>query len=165
MAVSDPGIYANAPSSMVTPWWAVCADLGYPELDVIKYEDGEHAIIQYLRSPVIPSLTPWQVVLSKLRHIEMSPWVIKKWAEQLDLEKKHTWAELERKEAETLREIAYEEQRFADKSAIAYNSVIRNPDLMERVAKNGVQELTLRSISRQIPNHRFRKDSPKKEAV
>lgn len=148
---------ANYVSYMVSPYNAWFRDLGYPELDVISYDDGEWAIIQYHKSPVIPHLTPWSFVLKRIRHLEKSPAVFKKYTDQLDLEKRHVWAKQDADDRELSRSLDEEDRRFEDKSKRIVDSVMRNDDLVQRVARNGLGELSLRSISRHIPNHRFRR--------
>jgi len=148
-------------SYMVSPYNIWFRDLGYPELDIVEYEDGEWAIIQYLRSPVVPCLTPWNHVLTKLRHVEKSYWVCKKWAEQLDLEKRHVWEQQEASERRAREEQAFEDRRAEDWATQAFTSIRNNPGLMERIAKNGLGEIGLRQLARHIPNHHYRKDSKK----
>jgi hypothetical protein len=148
---------SNYISYMVTPYNRCFAALGYPELDIQEWDDGEWAILQYHKAPIIPSLTPWSYVLQKMRHVPKTMGTFKRWTDQLDLEKRHIWAEQEASERRA-RESAEADDRhqseFRDK---AFNIIKRNPHLMERVAKNGLQELKLSNISRNIPNACFRR--------
>jgi hypothetical protein len=142
---------------MVTPYNLVFKEMGYPELDLKEWDDGEFAIIQYHQRPIIPCLTRWSYVLTGLRNVERSYGFFRKWTEQLDLEKRFIWAEEERKQEELRKTIEYEDRRSELKTELAFKAIRQNPDLMERIAEKGLDQLQLRQISRHIPNHRFRR--------
>jgi hypothetical protein len=130
--------------------------MGYPELDIVQYRDGEWAIIQYMRSPVVPCLTPWQVVLSKMRHVEKTYSVMHKYASQLDIEKRSVWANQERIEKKAKDDLAREERHANDIADRQFKVIKGNSALMERIAKNGLGEMGLRQLAKRIPNHHYR---------
>lgn len=129
--------------------------LGYPELDILKYEDGEWAIIQFLNKPVIPCLTKWNFVLSGMRNVEISPMICKKYTEQLDLEKRYIWDQEEKRQEQIKRQIEEEDRRSLDLAEKGHKVISKNKNLMERVAKNGIEEISLRKIYKHIPNYRW----------
>lgn len=147
---------ANYVSYMVSPYNAWFRELGYPELDIQEYDDGEFAIIQYHRSPVVPALTPWSHVLTKLRHIEKSLDFCKRYSSQLDLEKRHVWDEQDKLERRAREDMRTEDEYAEDWANRAFKVIKGNPALYERIAKNGLKEMGLRRISRNIANHHFR---------
>lgn len=158
MPFSEPRVTArNYVSYFVSPYHVWCREAGYPELDVVRYEDGEWALIQYHRSPVVPSLTPWTTVLTKMRHVELSPWVITKWAQNLDLERRHIWDELEAKEKAAAAEYEQNVRHGQDLADQQFKVIRGNPALMERIARNGLKEIGLFQMSRHIPKHFYRK--------
>ncbi len=141
-----PGYDRTCPSWMVSPWWRVCRDVGYPELDVRQYSDGSWALIQYMQSPIVPSLTRWQPVLMDIRNIEISASFIKKKADELNLERGHIWDDVAKNERRIRSEIDFEEDR-ADKIADAKLAVLkRAPGLMDRVMRRGMKELDPRKM-------------------
>lgn len=158
-----PGVRTNTyVSYMCSPYHVWFQAMGYPRLDLNIYEDGEWEIIEFLRTPVVPSLTPWHRVLMDIRHTEISYDFCKKYVENLDLEKRHVWDEMDRKDEQDKRDLFKQEMHVADFQKRAFQAVSQNPALMERIAKNGMQELSLRNLSRHIPNFRFRKETKKR---
>ncbi len=135
---------------MVSGWWRVCRDLGYPELDVRRYEDGEYALIQYFNTPIIPSLTKWQAVLTGIRNVEMSASFIKAQADKLNLERGAVWDGLDRRDREILSEIKSEEDHSLDFAAKAADVVKRCPTLMDRIARRGTKELDFKRMVQHI---------------
>lgn len=147
----------NYQSYLVTPYNSWFRALGYPLLDVRRYEDGEWAIIQYLRSPVVPAVTPWNHVLTGLRHVDLSLSVCEKYANQLDVEKRHVWAEQERFEAEAIAEAERSERHTQMIAEKQHEAIVNNPGLMNRIARNGLHEINLFNIAKHAPLHHFRK--------
>ena len=152
-----PGYDRHSPSFMVSPWHRVFCALGYPELDLRTYEDGEHAIVQYLHKPIIPGLAQSQVVLAGLRNVDISEAFLKHWAERLDLTKRGIWADVDRTEKEHMRQMKEEERRSEDFATRMLDGVKRNPDLMNRIAKNGLKELDPRRMINHIPKYKLGK--------
>ncbi len=153
----EPGYYADYPSKMVSKYYCWCKDQGYPELDVTRYDDGEWALIQYHQTPLIPSLTRWSFVLQGLRNMEITPVIIKKYADQLNLEKQHVWAEQDRADREAIRQAKEEDRRSEDFATRMLAGVKQNPALMERIYKNGFKELNPMRMLNQIPRYRLGK--------
>jgi hypothetical protein len=156
MYVPDPGVTAGSyVSYMCSPYHVWFVAMGYPRLDVLEYGDGEWAIIQYLRDPIIPAETQWQAVLSGMRREPISFGFIKKYVEQLDTQRRAFW---DREEAATLaaeqRELDMDRHR-EDMVARAATAITRNESLMNRIAKNGLQEMNLDRIARHIPRNRL----------
>lgn len=147
----------NYCSYMVSGWNRTFADWGYPELDVVVQESGEWGIISYLRSPVLPAHTPWSWVVVPSAKYELNPWTVKRYVEQCDIEKRYVWDQMEEREKHDAAEMRREELHMTDMQRRMYQSITQNPDLMNRIAKNGLGEIGLRALSRNIPNQKFRK--------
>ncbi len=153
----EPGLYSDYPSRMVSKFYCWCKDQGYPELDVIQYPDGEWCLIQYMQTPIIPALTKWNYVLKGIRNTEITPEFIKKYADQLNLEKHTVWEEQEKSERLALEESLYEERRSEDRADQWLKGIRNNDALMQRIAKNGLRELDPRRILNNIPRYRLGK--------
>lgn len=155
--VPEPGIPWDAPSSMVSPWWVWFRELGYPQLDIVRAEDGEWWIHEYLNSPIIPSLTKTMVVLRGMRNIEISFGFVEKFVKQIDLQLKAIWDREEAKTAEVEREHAATQRHRNDSVERAARAITRNEGLMNRIAKGGLPEMDLTRIRRNIPSYRLGK--------
>lgn len=153
--LSEPGQYDFYPSGWCSDWYVWFVEMGYPMLDIRKWIDGEWAIMQYLRSPVVPSLTPWNWVLTDLKNIEITQGFVRRWVEALDLTKREIWDREEAKTKEIAREQSALQRHNAEMVDKAHESIVRNPALMERIAKYGFQEMDLTRIARNIPNSRW----------
>ena len=150
-----PGYYDDYPNKAVSPYYCWFRSLGYPDLDLVQWADGEWAIRQYHRSPVVPSLTPWNYVLTKIRHQEISYDFIKKYCGMLDITKRHYWDLEEEKTQEVEREHKETQRHAQDYAQRASLAITRNPDLMNRIAKNGLREMDLDRIVRHIPKRKL----------
>lgn len=156
MILHSPGVRSwNYISSFQSPWHIWFQELGYPQLDVNQFPDGEWSIIEYYNVPLIPSLTRWCTVLGGMRNIEISVGFIEKYVLDLDSTKKAVWDREERKTQAVLKEAEEREQHAERMSEAAKNAIVRNPDLMERISRNGLQEMDLTKIVRHIPRHRL----------
>jgi hypothetical protein len=126
-------------------------DLGYPQLDINEYPDGEWEIIEYLNAPIIPSLTRWNAILSGIRHVEPSFSFCRNYVRLLDTRQRYYWdmEELKSREAEMAAEDM--ERHAEDLVERASYAVAHNPWLMERIAQNGLSELRLSKIAKHIP--------------
>lgn len=153
----EPGHYADYPSKMVSKYYCWCKDQGYPELDVVQYPDGEWALIQYMQTPIIPSLTKWNFVLKGIRNTEINPEFIRKFADQLNIEKHTVWEEQAKCERLAHEQELYEERRVQDRADQWMKGIRNNDALMERIAKNGLRELDPRRILNHIPRYRLGK--------
>ncbi len=142
---------------MVSPYYCWLKDMGYPELDVLQYPDGEWCLIQYLNTPIVPALTRWNFVLKGIRHTEISPEFIKKYAHQLDIEKHTVWEEQAKIERKMLEESMYEDRRSEDRCEQWFKGIRNNPDLMERIARNGLRELDPRRMLNTISRSKLGK--------
>lgn len=155
ITLPEPGVRSQSyVSYMCSPWHCWLVELGYPELDVLRYDDGEWAIIQYLNQPLIPCQARWQIVLQGMRRVEISAGFIAKYVAECDMHRKAFW---EREEAATRaadqRELDMDRHR-EDVAEKASQAITRNPDLMRRIARNGLQEMSLDKIVRHIPRQR-----------
>lgn len=156
MYVPEPGVRShNYVSYFCSPFHVWFHHMGYPKLDVLQYEDGEWAIIQMYSAPVIPAETKWRRVLEGMQHVEISYGFIKKYVEQIDIERKAFWDREEAKsraaeEDEVKTDLHREE--MVDK---AYMAIRQNPALMDRIARNGLYEMDPTQIWKNIPNHRL----------
>lgn len=146
---------ASYPSSVVSKWYRWFVELGYPQLDIEKYEDGSWSIIEYYNAPIIPSLTRYNLVLGPMEHVDISFGFVSNWIKKLDLRRKEYWDECERKTKEMEQEKERLESHAQDTAERAKNIIMGNPDLVERVAKNGMHEINLENIRKHIPRHKL----------
>lgn len=145
----------TAPSSMVSKYWFWFAEMGYPELDIVTWPDGEWAIIEYLNAPIIPPLTKWNYVLTGLRNQEITYDFLKAYADQHCLEKRFVWEEQQRKEDEAAAELKKRDERDEDFQRRAHKIITSCPDLMHRIATEGPSAMSLKSMWRHIPKSRL----------
>lgn len=153
---SDPKITLNNyVSYFVSPYNVWFRELGHPQLDIQIYEDGEWSIIQFFKSPVIPSLTPWNHVMTKMRHVEINPWICKKLIDNIDVEKRFVWDEQDRKDR-AARDADKAERRHVEDLANRQLQVIKNsPNLMNRIVKHGLKEMSLKNLIKHVPSHQI----------
>jgi hypothetical protein len=148
---SSPGITAGSyVSSMVSPYNVWFREMGHPLLDILQYEDGEWCIIQYLRSPVVPSLTQFTYVLRGIRNTSITPGFVQRFVDQLDPFKRAFWDREEAKTKDVYDEGARVEREAEDTAERLTKSFMANPDLVARVAKNGFGELNPMKIMRHV---------------
>lgn len=150
-----PGYDRSMPSTMVSRWHRCFVAMGYPELDLVEYPDGEKAIIQYFNRPIIPSLTRWGYVLTKIRNQDVNYYWLKEKADDLNLEKKKVWHEQEGIEKEALRRQLEEDRRSEDFATRMLDTVNRNDGWRQRIAKNGLNELNPLKLLNHIPRYRL----------
>lgn len=155
MQLSEPAYYDWYPSTWCSDWYVWFVELGYPMLDIRTWPDGEWAILQYHSKPYVPSLTKWHWVLTELRNVEITPGFVKKWIEALDQTRKEIWDREADKTAEIDREQKALERHKLEMVDRAHQAITRNDALMERIARNGFQEMDLPRIARHIPNYRW----------
>lgn len=130
---------------------------GFPELDILKYEDGSWYVIQYYNAPLIPSMTRWQTVLGEMRNVEISSAFLLKYLKQLDITKKAFWDREEAKTKETEEEFERVEKHREESAEFATQAIVRNPNLMNRIAKNGLCEMDLGYIANHVPTQEIGK--------
>ncbi len=155
MIVSSPGLRRSYPSYACSPYWIWFKELGYERLDITQWDDGEWAILEWYQTPVIPAETKWNYVLTGLRNIAITPGFVTKYIHQLDLHRKEVWNAAERKSAEADQRHATMEQHAEDTANAAFKVIRNNPELMERVAENGLAEIDPRKLLRNIPSHQL----------
>lgn len=150
----NPGLYRwnyiSAAQSKYHVWFQT---MGYPELDIMQYPSGEWDIIQYYNAPIIPSMTRWQMVLGPMRNQEITYGFCAKYIQQLDIQKRAFWAREEAKTKAVLDEGEKGDKRAVEFADRATKAVMKNPELVKRIAKNGLKEIDLRYLSRRIPQH------------
>jgi hypothetical protein len=142
--------------SFVSKWYPIFCRLGYPQLDVVQYEDGEWAIIEYDNAPIIPSMTRFHHVLKGLRHIEITEGFIKRWVEQLDPRKRFLWEREQKRTEEMELEKEAQEKHTEQLATDTVKVISKNEDLKERIAKYGIGELDLERIARHIPQQQLK---------
>lgn len=135
------------------PWFV---ELGYPQLDIVEYEDGEWSIIEMMNYPVIPSLCQWKHIFSGFRNRPPTKSFVKRLIDMIDLQKREAWDRYEQatREAEEKHERT-EKARETLASGIA-QAVSKNEDLTARVLQNGFDEIQLKTLIKRIPQHKIR---------
>lgn len=143
-------MYSYLDSAAVGPYYEICCDLGYPQCDIVKYPDGEWAVIAYENAPLCPSLTGFRVISSGIRHKEITHGLVGKLILESDPMKQRLW---EREEANS-RRIADEheaaQKHREDVMGEAAKVMLRTDTLMQRVAKNGIGELDMGTMMDRI---------------
>ena len=165
MILSEPGLRSWYPShgdqesdgafNGCSPWYCWFVELGYPNLDIIRWPDGEFAIIELLRSPVVPSLTPFQHVLKHIKNVLLTPSFVERYVLMLDLRRKEAWDIYEAKSQLAEREHDAMNRHAEDTAERAKNIIMQTPTLVERVAKEGVKAIDLSEIHKHIPRHQL----------
>ena len=150
-----PGYDRSMPSTMVSRWHRCFVAMGYPELDLVEYPDGEKAIIQYFNRPIIPSLTRWGYVLTGIRNTNVDYYWLKEQADLLNLHGKKVWDDQDASEKEAHRQTLEEDRRSEDFATRMLSLVKRNDDWMQRIAKNGLKELDPMRLLNNIPRYRL----------
>ncbi len=136
-----PAYYRSYPSTMCSDYYCWFVEMGYPELDLRIYSDGSWGILQYLNTPIIPSLTKHMPMLQGIKNVEISYSFIKYHCDKLNIRNRHVWDEQDRTERRALEEVALEERRAADFAEQMMKGIRGNDDLLQRIAKNGLREL------------------------
>jgi len=152
---------------MVSEYYTWFVDLGYPNLDIVRHRenywiesdrswltaDGSWSIIEYYNAPIIPSLTRWNFVLANVNDHEISASFVEKMVKMLDLRRKEYWdlCEAKTKAMEDEREAL--ERHAQDIASRATDLIMRTPTVVERIAKNGLQEMDPVNILKHIPRH------------
>lgn len=155
-----PGIRSHSYISyMPSKYHIWFVEMGYPELDLNIYPDGEFEVIQYYNAPLVPSLTRWQQVLGPLRNMEISYGFFEKYLKTLDLQKKAIWEREEAKSKAAKEEFEKTEAHAEDMATRATQAITQNPDLMNRIGKNGLQEISMSRIARNISPLKLKRNS------
>lgn len=143
-------------SYMCSKWHKMFVELGYPRLDIVEFGDGEFAIREFETIPVIPCLTKWKYILTGMRNIEITRAFCSKYVDQIDPMKQQMW---DRENAKSAALDAQEEDRDRHKEDMAERgraAIMNNPDLVERIARNGLGEMSLKSLAKTIGNSNLR---------
>jgi hypothetical protein len=143
-------LYGDSTPNTYYGW---CRGAGFSNVDVIDHrlDDGKWDLVEYYNAPIIPALTQWNYILIGITEPLIKP-VIQKFLRDLDIHQKAYWAqqELEAKESERKRKAQEEAQD--DAATRATGLIMGNPDLVNRIAKNGLQEaLNPVNILKHIP--------------
>lgn len=160
MIRTDPGIYSWYPSVMCSKWYTWFVDLGYENLDIVEHQDGAWSIIEYYHTPLMPSTARWNHVLMDIRNTLITPGFVTKYVRQLDLRRKEVWAAAEAKTEAMVQEKISLDNHAQDTAEKAKNIIMQTPTLVERIAKNGLQEMNLDKIIKHIPSHQFNGHKP-----
>jgi len=140
------------PSYICSEHYKIFCELGYPMCDIEQFSDGSWRIIEYLNSPIIPSLTRVSHVLGPIQNLIITRSFIEKYLNMLDIRKKAYHEVLAEKEAKLKLESDHAErsaQDFAKRAA----QIVSGGEVMDRIKKNGVKEMDLDSIAKHIPSH------------
>ncbi len=154
----QPGYYNDYPSSMVSEYYCWFKDLGYQELDILKYEDGSWDIIQYYSKPYMPCVTKWQVVLGNMKNMLPVPGFVEKYVKQLDMEKREFWDREDGVSKRAVDDVLKLDRHREEIVERAHTAVVRNPGLMERIAKNGLKEMELGHLAQHVPKSEVYKE-------
>jgi len=143
-------MYSYIDSAAVGPYYDICCDLGYPQCDIVKYPDGEWAVIFYENAPLVPSMTQYRVISSGIRHKEISHSLVSKLILESDPMRQRLWERerLKTKQIESDHKAREEHRDATLNEAVAV--MTKNDDLMQRVAKNGMGEVDLSAIAQNI---------------
>lgn len=165
MILTEPGIYDWYPSKGSArwdggfdgcgPWYTWCCELGYPNIDVQQWGDGEFAIIEFYHTPLIPAETRWNYVLQGMKNILITPSFIERYVRSLDLHRKEVWDSLNAKEKAQDEEKEKLDAHAQDTAERAKNIIIQTPTLVERIAKKGLKQMDLDKIRENIPTQQL----------
>lgn len=131
-------------------------EMGYPELDIVEYDDGSWDIIQFLGSTVIPSEARWQVVLGNIKNRIPTFGFCKHWVDRLDMQKKAFWDLEDLNQKKHLMDQERLDKHVEDLAERMSFIVTHTPTLMERIAKNGIGEMLLHKMARHVPTNELR---------
>lgn len=146
---------AVAYSSFYSPYYKWFVEMGYPQLDINVWPDGEWAILEMENAPVIPSLTKWKYILTGFRNVEINRSFIKRQVEKIDLQKLEFWeAELAKSEKAEQEQVA-KEKHAEDIASRMTSAISQNPDMLNRIAKTGNIRAEIQRLRSRIPNYRF----------
>lgn len=154
---TSPGIYGWYPSDLCSPWYTWFVELGFPELDVNRFEDGSWEIIQYHKTPTIPSMTPFHTVLGLMKKVPITSGFIEKYVNKVN--NRNPRSEFWEQERQATKRIDDEQEALArhreETATRMKNAIMANDNVLQRIAKNGLHEMDPRYIRRHIPYYRF----------
>ena len=151
--------------SFCSPYYRLFCELGYPQLDLrftrvhdektdTGWETGEWNIYEMVHAPLFPSTALWRDVLTGIRHVEINKSNLKRLIDSIDPMKDAIW-DRERKKTKAVFDEDERTQRHRDDiSTRMTKAITQNPDLVQRIAKNGIEEIDPAKIIRHIPRAR-----------
>lgn len=153
--LDDESFYESPPitdfPSKYHPWFV---ELGYPQLDMREYQDGSWILVEYLSSLAAPRpLFKWRMILGYFLNEIPTKGIIEKYIKRLDTKRREFWDLQEKKTKEVEDEHARSQKHKEDMVARAHKSIVQNPDLMERIAKNGLQEMDIDNVGKHMPRN------------
>jgi hypothetical protein len=137
-------------SDFVGPHYRMMCELGYPQLDIKQWDDGEWAILEMLNAPLMPSYTKFHYILKKIRHVEITESNVKRLVRQIDPNYPEFWLREAQKTAAVDNEHAAKEKHSEDLVTRMCAAVTKNPDMMDRIARFGVSELNPDKIALRV---------------
>ena len=158
----SPNLRSELPSGYRSPYYGWFVDMGYPNLDIMVEgrswwkdceESGIWHIIEFYRSPVIPAMTPWNYVLRDIRNVEISFSFVQKHVHRLDLRRKFVWEEEDAKSKAVDAEQEMLAKHKEETAERALHIIKKNPYLMDRIFRNGPQELEPWRHWQHVPRH------------
>lgn len=150
-----PGIYFDTPA-FCSKYYVWFKELGYPQLDIRTFEDGEWSIIEMYNAPVVPGLTQWKDVLAGMRNTEISFDFVKKYVEFLDLTKTAYWDHERRKSIKSVEEKEAHDKHAKELAERAVNIIGKHDHLKDRIARGGLKEALPWHIAKHIPLREFK---------
>jgi len=143
------------PEYVWSKWHHWFVDMGYPLLDINRYQDGEWGIIQWLKYPVIPAFTECRSVLSGLKNVDITRGFVEKFTKSLDVQRGEFWANQEARSKAVEDEHARGERHAEEITDAATGAIMNNPDLCERIMENGLEEIHPLKIAKHIPSYKW----------
>lgn len=138
---------------MCSKYWIWFKELGYENLDIVEHQDGSWSIIEYYHTPMIPCEARWNYVLMDIRNTIPTPGFVTKYVHQLDLRRKEVWDAADERDRKAEKERQDLEKHAQDTAERAKEIIMQTPTLVERIAKNGLQEMNLENILKHVPRH------------
>lgn len=139
-----PFLYVDSP--MVSRHYIIFCELGYPQLDINEWDDGEWAILQYWNAPLIPTMTKFNHVLTGLKNIEKSRSFIKEYIEIIDTTR-HAFWHIEEEKTKAVEDETERKEQYIEQTAERKMEILRRcPTLMERIHKFGLKEIGFDSL-------------------
>jgi hypothetical protein len=131
-------------------------EMGYPELDIVEYEDGSWDIIQFIGQTVIPAETKWQVVLGGIKNQLKTYSFCEYWAKRLDMHKKFFWDLEDFNQKKHLMDAEEQDRHVEDLAERMTHVITHTPTMMERIVKNGAGEMLLHKLACHVPKNELK---------
>jgi uncharacterized coiled-coil protein SlyX len=154
--IHTPGLRSwNYFSYSQSPYHIWFQELGYPQLDITQFEDGEWCIIEYINAPLIPAECKYRTILAGMKNLEISFSFLERYLDEINPQSARFWQNLEKHERAQDAEYDTFEKNAEDRAHRASRFVIQNPDLMERIAKHGLDQMDVFKIAKHIPRYKL----------